>query len=311
MVDNRELKGVICALVTPFRNGRPDTDNLQRLIHAVRDDGVDGILLLGTTGEGPSLSLPERETVISAAREVSGDLLVMAGTGFPSLPDTIAATRRAFELGVDAAVILPPYYFKKVSADGLAAYFRQVLDEAVPAHGRVLLYHIPQVSGVAVSPDLLDRLVAFDDSRIAGVKDSSGDLDHCRMLCQRYPGLRIFAGTDRILLPSLQAGAAGLITAAGNVIAPLAVEVYRKFLSGQSADATQVRLAEARNLLDRYQPAAAMLKRLLELRLGGAGWEVRPPLEPAADEDREQLLEALAALELPDSPQWLPAARAR
>lgn len=310
MSNRRDLKGVVCALVTPFRDGKPAFDNLQRLIEAVRADGVDGILLLGTTGEGPSIGLSEREEIIAAALEVSGDLLVMAGTGLPALPDCITATQRAFELGVDAAVVLPPYYFKKASPSGLAAFYRQLLDEAVPEQGRILLYHIPQVSGVAIPTELLDRLVALGDSRVAGVKDSSGNPEHGQMLCECYPDLAIFVGTDRLLLDSLQAGAAGIITAGGNVIAPLAAEVYRRFVNGEQADEAQALLAAARALLDGYQPAAGMLKSLLALRLGEPGWEMRPPLEPLPEADRDDLLRALAALDLPAGFQWLASTQA-
>lgn len=305
MTTKADLKGIICAVVTPLRDGRPDLDNLQRLVTTLREEGVDGILLLGTTGEGPSFSVAERGAIIEAAKEVSGDMTVHAGTGFASLTDTLDATRRAFEIGVDSVVVIPPYYYKKVTPKGLATFYKQVLDEAVPEDGLLMLYHIPAVVGIPITTELIDRLLEVDEKRLLGVKDSSGDLPHGVDLCQRYPQLRIFVGTDRVLLGGLQAGAAGCITAGANVLAPLAVDVYRTFASGQDATEKQALLSAARTLLDQYQPSSGMLKSLLALRYGNAGWETRPPLETASDADRDSLVSELASLDLPESMAWL------
>jgi 4-hydroxy-tetrahydrodipicolinate synthase len=305
MPQKSDLKGIICAVVTPLRDGRPDLVNLQQLVTTLRGEGVDGILLLGTTGEGPSFSVAEREAIILAAKEVSGAMTVHAGTGFASLTDTIDATRRAFEIGVDSVVVIPPYYYKKVTAKGLATFYKQVLDAAVPDDGLLMLYHIPAVTGIPISHELIDRLLEVDEKRLLGVKDSSNDLPHGQALCHRYPNLRIFLGTDHVLLGGLEAGAAGCITAGGNVLAPLAVQVYRTFSAGQDATAQQALLSSARGLLDQYQPSSGMLKSLLALRFRSDGWETRPPLENASDADCTLLVSQLGQLELPDSMGWL------
>lgn len=310
MTAKTDLKGIICALVTPLRDGKPDLHNLQRLVTTMRAEGVDGILLLGTTGEGPSFSVAERGAIIEAAKEVSGPLTIHAGTGFASLTDTIDATRRAFEIGVDSVVVIPPYYYKKVTAKGLATFYQQVLDEAVPDDGLLMLYHIPAVSGVPITTELIDRLLDIDEQRLLGVKDSSNDLPHGQELCRRYPNLRIFLGTDHVLLGGLQAGAAGCISAGANVIAPLSVQVYRTFAAGQDATAQQALLSQARGLLDGYQPASGMLKSLLAYRYGNDGWDTRPPLEMASEADRDALLAAFARLDLPASMGWLRAGQA-
>jgi len=308
MPQKSDLKGIICAVVTPLRDGRPDLHNLQRLVTTLQGEGVDGILLLGTTGEGPSFSVAEREAIILAAKEVSDGMSVHAGTGFASLTDTIDATRRAFEIGVDSVVVIPPYYYKKVTPKGLATFYKQVLDEAVPDDGLLMLYHIPAVVGISITPELIDRLLEVDEKRLLGVKDSSGDLAHGQDLCRRYPNLRIFVGTDHVLLGGLQAGAAGCITAGANVLAPLDVQVYRTFMAGQDAAAQQALLGAARTLLDQYQPASGMLKSLLALRFGTAGWETRPPLETASDADRDTLVAQLSQLDLPACMDWIRAA---
>ena len=305
MPQKSDLKGIICAVVTPLRAGRPDLPNLQRLVTTLQGEGVDGILLLGTTGEGPSFSVSEREAIILAAKEVSGAMTVHAGTGFASLTDTIDATRRAFEIGVDSVVVIPPYYYKKVTPKGLATFYKQVLDEAVPDDGLLMLYHIPAVIGIPISAELIDRLLEVDEQRLLGVKDSSGDLPHGQELCRRYPNLRIFVGTDHVLLGGLQAGAAGCITAGANVLGPLVVQVYRSFSAGQDATGQQALLGAARGLLDQYQPSSGMLKSLLAVRFGNDGWDTRPPLETASDADRDALVAQLSQLDLPDSMGWL------
>jgi 4-hydroxy-tetrahydrodipicolinate synthase len=138
-----------------------------------------------------------------------------------------------------------------------------------------------------------------------GVKDSGGDLSYAQEVCRRFPSLRTFVGTDKVLLGGLQAGAAGCITAGANVIAPLAIDVYQTFSRGEAATPKQELLSTARTLLDQYQPSSGMLKSLLALRFDNAGWDVRPPLEALSQSDRDALVAALAELPLPESMRWL------
>src|SRR5690606_27520066 len=116
--------------------------HLQQL---ARDDS-DGVLLMGTTGEGPSLSLADRKRLVEAAREYVSDMVLMAGTGCASLADTIELTQHAFESGAEVVVVVPPFYFKGISDEGLLAYYKRLVNEAVPNDGMLILYHIPQVT---------------------------------------------------------------------------------------------------------------------------------------------------------------------
>lgn len=290
------FKGVIVAVVTPFTSDdRVDLNNLQKLIQMLYREGADGILLFGTTGEGPSLSFSEQEQVLSAGLEVSRDMIVMAGTGCAALPDTIRLTRRAFELGADAVVTVPPFYFKKFTTDGIYEYYRRVLDEAVPEDRHLFLYDIPKVTGVPITHDLVERLLAYAEPKLGGIKDSTGDWQHSLDYIQKFPQLRIFVGTDVYLLEGLRHGAAGCITAGANLFASLAADVQRAFLAGGDAEPLQSRLTAARLGLERYLPFPATLKSLLELRFGGPGWEVRPPLVPLTTEQRDDLVSTLQA----------------
>ncbi|TLM99579.1 dihydrodipicolinate synthase family protein, partial [bacterium] len=204
--------GVYTALATPLKDGRADLDRLQKHIRVLVRDGVDGLLVNGTTGEGQSFDFGERAELVFAAREAAPELKIMTGTGCAALTDTIHCTQKAFELGSDCVLIVPPFFFRSVATAGLVEFYKRVYAEAVPAGRKALLYHIPQVSGVPVSFDLLDRLKDIVGDRLGGVKDSSGDVDNLVKLCKRYPEMDIFSGLDDFLLDDLQAGGAGCIT---------------------------------------------------------------------------------------------------
>lgn len=305
----KKLKGVVCAAVTPFKDGKLHIENHQRHIKTLYDEGCDGVLLMGTTGEGPSIGLAERKDIIAAALQVSGDMAIMVGTGLASLTDTIVATRQAFDLGADAVVVVPPFYFKNVTVEGLVAYYRQLFDEAVPDEGRLLAYHIPQVTAVPITFDLLERLLKVAGDRMAGIKDSSGDLNHSLELCRHFPELRVFVGTDKFLLKGLKAGAAGCITAGANVLAPLAVDTYRAFTAGETADTKQELLSAARTIIEQHPPFPSAMKSMLEYRYGTSGWDVRPPLNPLPTSLRQEMCQALATLDLPEQYHWLDESR--
>src|SRR5512140_2006099 len=149
------LSGVYAAAVTPLKADlSPDLDAIPSFLYFLASRGCDGALLFGTTGEGPSFSPSEREAVWRAAlkvRERVPGFRLLAGTGTPSLTETIELTRLAFELGYDAAVTLPPYYFKKATDEGLFQWFEQLITKAVPSDGYLLGYHFPGVAGVGFS----------------------------------------------------------------------------------------------------------------------------------------------------------------
>jgi 4-hydroxy-tetrahydrodipicolinate synthase len=305
-ISTSRLSGVIPAVVTPLNPAdQPDLESLQHHIRVLAEEGCDGILLLGTTGEGPSMGLSEREAILEAGLEAAEDLYVMVGTGLPSLLDSLYLTRRAYQLGADVAVVLPPYYYKRVTDQGLLDFYRRLFDQAVPEGGMLMLYHIPQVTQVPLSFGLIEELVNISGGRLAGIKDSSGDLAHAKELCGRFPQLRVFVGTDKLLLAGLQSGAAGCITAGANILAPVDVAVYRTFAANQDAEPLQSQLTTAREILERYQPFPAAVKSLLALRYGNQSWHVRPPLVPLSEKDRNDLITALRNLDLDDRLPWL------
>ncbi len=289
------LSGVYAAAVTPLKPDlSPDLDALPSFLQFLASRGCHGALIFGTTGEGPSFSPSEREAVWRAAlkvREAVPAFRLLAGTGTPSLTETIELTRLAFDLGYDAVVTLPPYYFRKATDDGLFKWFEQVITRAVPSDGYLLGYHFPGVAGIGFSLDLLSRLKDSFPGRFAGIKDSSHDASFSSALGARFgDGLAVFGGTDSDFILALENGAAGCITAPANLISPGLREIYDCFREDRDASAVQARVSAQRHALEQLQPFPAALKALLARMYGQPRWPVRPPLvEPSeADLDRVQ-----------------------
>jgi len=277
------LAGVYAASVTPLNpDFTPDPDGLVRFLDFLARRGAHGALLLGTTGEGPSFSLDERRTIFQAGlriREDHPDFRLLAGVGMPSLEDTRTLTREVFDTGYDAVVVLPPYYYRSASEDGLYTWFAGLLQNAVPSGGALLGYHIPGISGVPFSLDLLARLRDGFPSRFLGIKDSSGSLDHALALSDRFKDdLFVLNGTDRLFSRALAAGASGCITAMGNLVSPELREVWDRRLEGRSAPGAQAQLDAARSISERFPPAPPLIKYLLSEFHGLPHWPVKPPL---------------------------------
>ena len=294
-----ELRGVFAPIVTPFRpsDGEVDLPWIPAYVAYLRSRGCQGVIPCGTNGEAASLSVAERmtvtETALTAAR--SHGMPVVVGTGAAALPDAIALTRHAFSLAADGVLIMPPFYFKKPAEKGVADWFRRLFDAAVPPGGRVLLYHIPQVTGVPISDGLLDLLLASHGELIYGLKDSTGDPAQLAHFRAAYPQLAYFAGNDHRVAEGCAAGAAGSITAGANVFPDRAAAAQQAGWSGRGIEAAQARLSAARAALDLFPLQPATKAALAELA-GLPETAVRPPQIELTVEQRAQLRQALKEL---------------
>jgi 4-hydroxy-tetrahydrodipicolinate synthase len=295
MAMNQPLHGVFAAALTPLQaDGGLDLDGFERLLEFLSQRGCHGALLFGTTGEGPSFSPLERLAALQRAaawRQDHPDFRLLAGTGTPSLAETAELTRAAFDLGMDGVVTLPPYYFRKVSDDGLFAWFAQVIRQSVPAQGAFFGYHFPNVSGVPLSIELLFRLKDAFPEQFAGIKDSSGDPQHALALGQRFGAdLVVLTGNDGLFSLALQQQASGCITAMANLYSPDLRRLWDAFQAGDLATVAlaQQRLADARAVMDRYPPFPPLLKALLARQYGFPRWPVRPPLLDLSPQAAEQ-----------------------
>ncbi len=288
------LSGVYAAAVTPLKPDlTPDIDAIVPFLSFLASRGCHGALLFGTTGEGPSFSPEERGEVWRAALQVRDTVpgfRLFAGTGTPSLSETIDLTRLAFDLGYDAVVTLPPYYFRKATDEGLFSWFEHVIQKAVPSDGHLLGYHFPGVAGIGFSLDLLARLKDAFPVQFAGIKDSSHDQNFARTLGERFGSeLAVFSGTDSELTFALEHQATGCITAPANVLSPLLREVYDCFRGARDATTAQARLSAQRHALEQVQPFPPALKALLARHFGQPRWPVRPPLVAAQDSDIDRV----------------------
>jgi 4-hydroxy-tetrahydrodipicolinate synthase len=293
------LSGVYAAAVTPLKaDFTPDLDAIPSFLGFLAGRGCHGALLLGTTGEGPSFSPSERVDIWRAAarvREQHPDFRLLAGTGTPSLTETIDLTKLAFDVGFDAVVTLPPYYFRKASEDGLFNWFHQVITKAVPADGALLGYHFPGVAGIGFSIELLSRLKDAFPRQFEGIKDSSHDGPFARALGARFGGdLTVFSGTDSDFTLALENHAAGCITAPANVLSPSLRQIFDAFRDGSDAAAVQSRVTEKRHALENFMPFPASLKALLHRLFGLPRWAVRPPLVEISEEDEDRAVAELA-----------------
>lgn len=302
------IRGVLSASFTAFRVGGA-VDLARTAAHAVRllATGCDAIAPLGTTGEANSLSLRERKAVLEALVDGGADPLRMVpGTGVCSVPETVELTRHAHDCGVRTVLLLPPFYYPSPSEDGLFAHYARVLDACDLPDLRVMLYHIPQMSGVPITHGLIARLARSHPGMVTGVKDSGGDLDHMRGVIAAFPDLAVFAGADHLLGPLLRAGGAGCITATANLIAPRLAALARDIAEGASPERTQAaeqRIGEARALFQRW-PQIPALKAAHARLTGAAEWAfVRPPWLPLGADERETLDAALPDLIDPSLPE--------
>lgn len=299
------LAGVYAAAVTPLKSDlSPDLNAIPGLLAFLAGRGCHGMLLLGTTGEGPSFSHEERLEVMRAALQVreinrknhGTTIRLLAGTGTPSLTETISLTRSAFDLGYDGVVVLPPYYYRKASDTGLFQYFKTLISKAVPAGGFLLGYHIPGLAGIGFSPDLLARLKDAFPDQFAGIKDSSHDAEFAGRLGERFGSdLLVLNGTDTYLTLALKAKAEGCITAPANLISPDLRKIWDAFQAAEDVSLIQARVGEIRRILEKVPPLPPVLKALLTKLHGFPPWPVRPPLEALAPDQITKLTEEFMA----------------
>lgn len=291
MTEPLPIRGLWCAALTPLgRDGDVDRAKLAAHARALLANGVDGVVPFGTTGEGPSFSVAERRGGLDAllAAGVAPERL-LAATGAAALPDAVALTRHALQSGCPRCLILPPFFWKGLPDEAVFRYYAALIDTAGDARLRVYLYHIPQLSGVPIRPEVVARLAAAYPGIVAGVKDSGGDFAHTAELLNRAPRLSILAGHEPHLPRLMRAGGAGTVCGVANLFPDLAAALLRP-------DALADDEARIRSLLDivlRY-PFVPAFKAVRAAQTGDPGWLMpKPPLSPLTEVERASLIAAL------------------
>jgi 4-hydroxy-tetrahydrodipicolinate synthase len=289
------IQGVLSPVVTPFdQDLRPDAQRLVRHCRWLISQNV-GLAVFGTNSEGNSLSVAEKIDLLEALVEAGlPPERMMPGTGTCALPDTVALTRRAVELGCGGVLMLPPFYYKAITDDGLYRSFAEVIERVGDARLRIYLYHIPQVANVSISLNLIERLLKDYPTAIAGVKDSSGNWENTNAMLEQFQphGFDVFSGSETFLLATKRGGGAGCISATANVN-PAPIAHLADTWQQPDADAQQTALNAVRAIFQQF-PVIPALKAAIAHYSNDPAWlSVRPPLVALDEAQRQALVQAL------------------
>jgi 4-hydroxy-tetrahydrodipicolinate synthase len=280
---NSGLQGIIAAVATAVdASGEPDCARSTALARFLLDNGCDGLNVLGTTGEATSFSLAQRQRVMTAYREANLPMeRLMVGTGAAALADAVALTRHAADLGFAGALVLPPFYYKGVSDDGLLATIDAIATATAQNPIPIYLYHFPAQSGLPWHVKLIKRLLETFGTRIVGLKDSSGDMAFAREAAALSKSFKVFPSTEAALMEARAGTFAGCISATANLNADLCATAYH------SGDQTILDAAVAIRKLFDGKPLVAGVKALLAHIHSDPAWtRVMPPLHAFAAADR-------------------------
>ncbi|HEX9841686.1 MAG TPA: dihydrodipicolinate synthase family protein [bacterium] len=293
MTETTPMRGVLSPVITPFTAElAPDAERLIAQCRWLLSKNV-GLAVFGTNSEANSLSVDEKLMLLERLVEGGVDpKRMMPGTGCCALSDSVTLTKRAVELGCGGALMLPPFYYKGVSDDGLFRNFAEIIERVGDDRLRVYLYHIPPVSQVPITLGLIDRLLKAFPGIVAGVKDSSGDWNNTKAMLDAFPGFGVFAGNELILLDNMRHGGVGCISATANVNPGPIHELYDGWQTPE-ADRMQAEVNEIRKFVQKF-PMIPSLKRIVAHYSGDAGWaKLRPPLMELTQDQATELLDGL------------------
>jgi 4-hydroxy-tetrahydrodipicolinate synthase len=294
-LDSNRIKGILSPVVTPFKTDlSPDADRLLRHCRWLDSNDV-GLAIFGTNSEGNSLSVDEKIDLIDHLAENGiSPARMMPGTGACALSDSVRLTQRATTLGCAGVLMLPPFYYKGVSDEGLFRNFAEIIERVGDARLRIYLYNIPPVSQVAISVALIERLLKAYPTVIAGAKDSSGDWENTRAYIENFSanGFDVFPGAETFLLQGLRHGGVGCISATANVN-PGPVARLCATWQGDDADDQQKKLNEIRGIFAKY-PMIPALKAAIAHYGDDESWiTLRPPLVELKNDQSAALIDDL------------------
>ena len=295
----KRIEGVLSPVITPFkRDLSPDADRFVKHCRWLMKSGCAGLAVFGTNSEANSMSVEEKLELLEAL--VKGGVpaaSLMPGTGHCALSDSVKMTREAVRLGCGGVLMLPPFYYKGVSDEGLFRNFSEIIERVGDERLRLYLYHIPPVSNVAITLELIEKLLTRYPGIVAGAKDSSGDWNNTKAMLDRFKdhGFDVFPGSEVFLLDGLREGGKGCITATGNVNPGAINEVFKNWRSAD-ADKLQAGITATRKIVQKV-PMIPALKAITAHFGNDPAWRtVRPPLvELSADQDRQVITELKAA----------------
>lgn len=294
----KRIEGVLSPVVTPFkRDLSPDAERFVKHCKWLMKSGCAGLAVFGTNSEANSMSVEEKLELLEAL--VKGGVpaaSLMPGTGHCALSDSVKMTREAVRLGCGGVLMLPPFYYKGVSDEGLFRNFSEIIERVGDERLRLYLYHIPPVSQVGITLALIERLLKRYPGIVAGAKDSSGDWANTKAMLDNFKdaGFDVFPGSEVFLLDGLRAGGKGCITATGNVNPGPISEVYRNW-RGPDADKLQAGINITRKIMQKV-PMIPALKAVTAHFANDPAWRtVRPPLTELEPAQETQVITELKA----------------
>jgi 4-hydroxy-tetrahydrodipicolinate synthase len=292
----KRIEGVLAPVITPFkRDLAPDADRFVKHCRWLMKSGCAGLAVFGTNSEANSMSVEEKLELLEAL--IKGGVpaaSLMPGTGHSALSDSVKMTREAVRMGCGGVLMLPPFYYKGVSDEGLFRNFAEVIERVGDERLRMYLYHIPPVSNVPITLDLIEKLLTRYPGIVAGAKDSSGDWSNTKAMLDRFKdrGFDVFPGSEVSLLDGLRAGGKGCITATGNVNPGSISEVYKSWRSAD-ADKLQAGINVTRKIMQKV-PMIPALKAVTAHFGNDPQWRtVRPPLVELSPEQEKQVITEL------------------
>lgn len=295
------FSGVLSPVLTPIASdGGIDGRRFYALCRWQLAQGVDGLAVFGTTSEANSLGLADKMRHLEALAEngIPPEKL-MPGTGTCSLGDTVMLTKRAVDIGAGGVLLLPPFYYKGVSDDGLFAYVSEVIRQVNDRRLRIYLYHIPPQAVIGWSLPLIQRLVAAFPDTIVGLKDSSGDWDTTQAILDGVPDFDVFPGSETFLLQGLKAGGAGCISASANVNGAGIRAVLDAYAAGETTrlESADADMRAVRSVFQSF-PLVPALKVAVAHFSGDEAWRtVRPPLMGLDADKTAELLSRLQEID--------------
>ena len=294
-IDNRRIRGVLSPVVTPFKADlSPDAEKLGAHCRWLLSNDV-GLAVFGTNSEANSLGVEEKIELLDYLVDSGlAPSRMMPGTGCSAITDSVRLTSHAVKRGCAGVLMLPPFYYKGVSDEGLFRNFAEIIERVGDSRLRIYLYNIPPVSQVTITVALIERLIDRYPVIVAGAKDSSGDWNNTKSYIDNFAarGFDVFPGAETFLLQGLRSGGAGCISATANVNPGAIANLYKTWQAAD-ADSQQKRLDEIRGIFAKY-PMIPALKTAIANYGGDPGWAtVRPPLVELSKGHAESLIRDL------------------
>ena len=304
---SQRIRGVLAPVAMPFKADlSPDSERFVAHCRWLLSQNC-GLAPFGTTSEANSMSAKERMTLLDALVAAGIDpLRMMPGTGCCSIVETVELTAHAVKHGCAGVLMLPPFYYKDISEEGLYRHFSEVVQRVGDARLRIYLYHIPPVAIVGITPKLVERLLKAYPDTIAGMKDSSGDWNNTKTFLDAFADTArpartfdVFVGSDSFLLANMRAGGVGTISATANVNPAAIHKLYKEWNTAGDANEQQSKLNAVRDVFGnkKFPSMIAALKQALAIYRHDPEWSrVRPPLVELTTEQAKLLGAELNAI---------------